>query len=233
MALANYHEEQRNTLDQSPARGLVPSRSDHHHSHVSRMSVRRPNKSSHKRSGSKFSVYHEEHLSSKHSFFDDTPLQEISDPFQAASVHLGPPSNHISHETPLIRPTTSRGKAPANPQVKGSLRVEAIKRQNSKRISAFSKRSKASVGRLSVASQHSRTFSHASTVSIQRSPAPIVTSRRHKRNVSFHHLRHGSPMLNGKATGLIDIPRSDSPLLPASPGIDLLPHTLKSSPNTR
>jgi serine/threonine-protein kinase HSL1, negative regulator of Swe1 kinase len=194
------------SLDTSPQRaGLVISTSDYHHSYAG--AVKRSKGKALSRSSSKFSVYHAEHLASKHSFFEED-TDACHDPFRV-------PKQDRRESKDLLHPSRGTGHG-----MKSSLRVEALKRQNSKRLSAHSKRSRASMSHLSMGSRHSKTLSHASTTSLLRgSPAPIVVSLRHKRGVSFNHIRHGgSPTVKGHSKSPMGVPRCDSQVLPTSSG---------------
>jgi hypothetical protein len=206
MALSIYQDEQLDDLDTSPDRSrMIPSNSDYHHFVRGRLTNR-----GHHRSTSKFSVYHEEHLASKHSFFDDLPTEAGYDPSHLSRQLSISPSRNPLHDSTVRRHQIGR-------TAKSSLRVEALKRQNSKRVSALSKRSRASVSHLSVGSKHSRTLSLASTASLGKlSPVPVAT-RRHKRNVSFNHLHRASPVGERSGRGVVDLPRCDSQVLPSSP----------------
>jgi serine/threonine-protein kinase HSL1 (negative regulator of Swe1 kinase) len=84
--------------------------------------------------------------------------------------------------------------------------------KGSKRHSMAAKPNR-STSRLSINSNHSRSVSRASTISVsRRSPSLLVPIRRHKHKVSFHHNRPAAP----------EIPRVDSPCLPSSSGPSIL-----------
>jgi serine/threonine-protein kinase HSL1 (negative regulator of Swe1 kinase) len=217
LALKKYRDEQLDALDTSPRRSrLVISASDHHHAYsVPKCSK----KSTHSRSTSKFSVFHEEHLASKHSFFDEPSSETNYDPFRSSKQQSMKPNTDLYPARQIQ--ATNRHKTAATDNsnaMRGSLRIEVPKHQNSKRTSARSRRSRSSVGHFSIGSRHSRTQSYASTTSLHHtSPVPIVVSRRHRRNVSFNHKRQASPSIHRPSKLAIGVPRCDSPVLPVSP----------------
>lgn len=217
LALKKYQDDQLDALDTSPLRSrLVISNSDHHHAYGM---LKRSNKRSPSRSTSKFSVFHEEHLESRHSFFDEPSSEASCDPFRSPNRPTIKPSNDIMHPSRQLQ--SSNGyRAAANDNsslLRGSLRVEALKHQNSKRMSGLSRRSRVSAGNVSLGSRHSRSLSHASTASLQHhSPTPIIVSRRHRRNVSFNHKRQGASSVHHPSKAPIGVHRCDSPVLPVS-----------------
>jgi serine/threonine-protein kinase HSL1 (negative regulator of Swe1 kinase) len=214
LALKKYSEGQLDSMDYSPARtGLVISASDYHHSQIIRPSSQ---KRAHSRSNSQFSVYHEEHIISKHSFFEED--ENRFDPFgierDQSSITNG---SHISSQLPAIRVTKASVRTGNQ---RNSLRVETSRRRGSLRNSLFGRGSSSNTsGRLSLGSRRTQ-----STGSIRQSvsPTPIIvrSGKKHKRNVSFDIRRRNAShsVTSGALTASMSPERTSSGLpLPSSP----------------
>jgi serine/threonine-protein kinase HSL1, negative regulator of Swe1 kinase len=194
-------------MDYSPARtGLVVSASDYHHSRAVRPE---PQLDKHKRSNSQFSVFNQEHMVSKHSFFETAEEGDHFDPFgiesQGESSTAGP-----STQKPMIRVV----KPATRPGQRDSLRVETLKRKGSARHSGYARGSSSNTsGRLSSGSRRS-----ISVGSLQQgTPTPIVIrpGDKHKRNVSFDHRRRtASATASERTSSGLPLPGS---YLPSSP----------------
>jgi serine/threonine-protein kinase HSL1 (negative regulator of Swe1 kinase) len=154
----------------------------------------------HKRSLSTYSILNDEHLYSKHSFYE-SPVSEASyDPYRASRQLAVPEQGVINQNVTVyrghsnasagrkLRPTTALG----HHSTASSLRIQAL-RNNSKRSSAMSRaasqrstRSKRSV------SIKRRSISRSSMSSSYWASSPPVVARSGglaRRGVSFSHLR--------------------------------------------
>lgn len=154
-------------------------------------------KQKHKRSQSGYSIWHNEHMYSKHSFYE-SPVSEASyDPFRASRQAVLPEkatSSNVtvrrknSNSSRTIRPITALGHRTGS-----SLRVQALR--NSKHGSAVSR----SASKHTISSQRSlyaRSASRSSLASSHWPSSPPVIARAGgigRRGVSFSHLhRRGS-----------------------------------------
>jgi serine/threonine-protein kinase HSL1, negative regulator of Swe1 kinase len=154
---------------------------------------------SHKRSPSQFTIMNNEHLYSKHSFYEPPPSDDSYDPFRASrdpvfsgksitasvTVHRGTSSASTTHKA-----NTAHG---AN-----SLRIQALRKSSKRCSSGLSNPQSGSspITRKSIASQR-RSVSRASLGSsmFPSSPPVIVTAKpSYKRGVSFMHLHRSSAL---------------------------------------
>jgi serine/threonine-protein kinase HSL1 (negative regulator of Swe1 kinase) len=235
--LSQHRNDQTEGLDHSPSRssGIVISESDHHH--LPRRSLK--SKSKHSRSKSQFSVLQQEHLTSKHSFFDEQGLHSEGsyDPYRASREPSIPVKNRA--QSSGQRPLSEGGHVTGvhSNRKRNSLRVETLRRQRSKRASDASRQSTSihdMADRLSVSSHRSKSHSRTSTSSSHwlggtRTPIVMRPSDKHKRNVSFDHVRRRSAHLSGRTpnsasqreqhtletSSILD--HSTSDMLPSSP----------------
>ena len=154
-------------------------------------------KQKHKRSQSGYSILNNEHMYSKHSFFE-SPVSEASyDPFRASRQPIIP--EKPSHPSVTVRRRTSNGSRNLRPatalghRTGSSLRIQALR--NSKRGSAVS-RSSSKRTTPSQRSVHARSVSRSSLASSHWPSSPPVIARAGgigRRGVSFSHLyRRGS-----------------------------------------
>ncbi|KAF2639367.1 Pkinase-domain-containing protein [Massarina eburnea CBS 473.64] len=206
-ALEKYQHEQ---LENYVPQTVAYSNSDYHHNKrpvpIKEDMIQLPTKTrsnikmKHTRSQSGFSILHDEHLYSKHSFYDTPPpsSSEASyDPFRASKdpiVPIQPLHQNItvhrgSSVASRMRPATALGNYTSR-STRSTLRVQAMTRnsKNGPVISrGSSKRSTPSYlsGRRSV-SRSSMVSSH------YPSSPPVIRAGMHKRGVSFTHLRRSS-----------------------------------------
>lgn len=155
--------------------------------------------SKHKRSQSAYSIMNNEHMYSKHSFYE-SPVSEASyDPFRASRQAMIPEQGVINQNVTVhrgqssasggrkLRPTTALGHRTGS-----SLRIQAL-RNNSKRSSAVSRGSsnRSTPSRRSVSVKR-RSMSRSSLASSHWPSSPPVIARPGglgRRGVSFSHLR--------------------------------------------
>ena len=177
------------------------SHSDHHHSAqrppTSRDMLNLPSKKSHKRMLSEYSILNDEHLYSKHSFYE-TPSSEVSyDPFRASKQAVLP--NEDLHQNITVHRGTSSGSRRTRPatalvyRTGSSLRIQALTKSNrgSVMTRTFSKRSTPSQrSRHPGGSSASRSSMTSSFV--PSSPPVYFRPSSYKRGVSFSHLRRNS-----------------------------------------
>lgn len=155
--------------------------------------------SKHKRSQSAYSILNNEHMYSKHSFYE-SPVSEASyDPFRASRQAIIPEQGVINQNVTVhrgqsnasggrkLRPTTALGHRTGS-----SLRIQAL-RNNSKRSSAVSRGSsnRSTPSNRSVSIKR-RSMSRSSLASSHWPSSPPVIARSGglgRRGVSFSHLR--------------------------------------------
>ncbi|KAF1978258.1 Pkinase-domain-containing protein [Bimuria novae-zelandiae CBS 107.79] len=199
-ALEKYRNEQIENYVPSPHHSVGYSHSDHHHQSryapTSKDMLQLPSKS-HKHTQSGYSILNNEHLYSKHSFYEP-PSSEISyDPFRASREPALP--NHDLHQNITVHrgpSASSRNKRPATAlgHHSSSLRVQAL--NNSKRSSVTTRTS-------SKRSNLSQRFAHVRRSSVSRSsmassylpsspPVFVRPGSSSRRGVSFSHLRRPS-----------------------------------------
>ncbi|KAF2005331.1 serine/threonine-protein kinase GIN4 [Amniculicola lignicola CBS 123094] len=205
-ALQKYHNEQLENWSPSPY-AVAYSNSDHHH-HVRPISKPQPSiskKPKHAQSQSGYSILNDEHLQSKHSFYEAPPSDVSYDPFRASREPVMPGSSvSISRNVTVYRGSDggSRKLRPATAlghRTGSSLRIQALR--NSKRSCSggvsreSSKRSNPSQRSQYSTTAHRRSISRSSLVSSQYPSSPPVYMHRSsmvKRGVSFSHLRRSS-----------------------------------------
>lgn len=154
-------------------------------------------KQKHKRSQSGYSILNNEHMYSKHSFYESPASEASYDPFRASRQPILPEKatyqsvtvrRRNSNSSRNLRPTTALGHRTGS-----SLRVQALR--NSKRGSAVS-RSSSKHTTPSQRSVHARSVSRPSLASSHWPSSPPVIARAGgigRRGVSFSHLhRRGS-----------------------------------------
>ncbi|KAF2271997.1 Pkinase-domain-containing protein [Westerdykella ornata] len=210
-ALAKYRNEQ--LEDYSPgAQAISYSTSDHHH-HVQPPRERERVQ----RSQSAFSILNDEHMYSKHSFYEPPPSEASYDPFRASraplmpqkarslnqniTVHRGSGSSCSSRK---LRPATALGHY----RTGSSLRIQTLRQNSNRQSSAVSRGSSKRSGLSSVRSGPS-TRSQRSAVVARRSVSRSSMATSHwpssppvfrsgsrsgsaRRRVSFSHPGHSS-----------------------------------------
>lgn len=156
-------------------------------------------KSSHQRPKSQYSVLNNEHLYSRHTFFEN--LSEASyDPFRASREPIVNASNNYMNVT--VHRSSSSGSKKLNPRLSSSrkpssLRVEAL-RKTSREGSELSAASTLTRGLPSrrISSSHRSSMSRTSMHSGQWLSSPPIAvirpSNVHKRAVNFSHFRKSS-----------------------------------------
>jgi serine/threonine-protein kinase HSL1 (negative regulator of Swe1 kinase) len=202
-ALRRYHTDQLENYQPDAHHAVAKSNSDHHHNtrHTpTRKDIEQM--PTHSRSQSAYSILNNEHLYSKHSFYESPGSEASYDPFRASrqlvpdeglinqnvTVHRG----HSNVSGRKLRPVTALG----HHRTGSSLRVQAL-RNNSKRGSAMSRGSsnRSAPSRRFVSIQR-RSMSRASLTSSHWASSPPVVARSGglgRRGVSFSHLhRHSS-----------------------------------------
>lgn len=209
-ALRRYHTDQLENYQPSAHHPVAHSKSDHHHNtrHApKRQDVEQLPTKQHKRSKSGYSILNDEHLYSKHSFYE-SPVSEASyDPFRASRQPIVPEPTTVqlnvtvhrehSNGSRKLRPATAMGHRTGS-----SLRIQAL-RNNSKRSSAVSRgSSNRSTPSHRAVSVKRRSMSRSSLASSHWPSSPPVITRSGgmgKRGVSFSHLRdrRSSVVTNG------------------------------------
>lgn len=170
------------------------SSSDYHHSRPPKVHNSSPQL--HKRRASQFSILNDEHLYSKHSFYEPPSSEGSYDPFHASRDPL------VAGVSPGTTVTIRRGSSVAGStlrsntgNVSSSLRIQALRRARNKSAGALSQFSlSSSAGRKSVRSTVRATSQLSSSSSVFPSSPPVVIRARqtYKRGVSFAHLRRSS-----------------------------------------
>lgn len=151
--------------------------------------------SSHLRSKSAFSIMNDEHLHSKHSFYEPPPSDASYDPFRASKDPL------LARKEQYMNVTVHQGQGGQSARKRASatgpasktpsaLRVEQIKHNNRRG-------SRLSTGTASIRSSPATrrsTSKNSVTSSVWPSSPPIIVRPGdvHKRGVSFNHLRKAS-----------------------------------------
>ncbi|UPX16208.1 Non-specific serine/threonine protein kinase [Ascochyta rabiei] len=199
-ALEKYQQDQLENYQPSVHHPITHSASDHHHNvrHTpTTEDVEQMPKQKHKRSQSGYSILNNEHMYSKHSFFESLASEVSYDPFHASKQPIVPEEatqnvtvrRKASIDSRNLRPATALGHRTGS-----SLRIQALR--NSKRGSAVSRGS----SKQTTPSQRSvnvRSVSRSSLASSHWPSSPPVIARSGgigRRGVSFSHLhrRHGS-----------------------------------------
>jgi len=199
-ALRKYHTDQLENYQPSAHHPITHSNSDHHHNtrhSPTRKDLDQLITKQHKRSKSGYSILNNEHLYSKHSFYE-SPVSEASyDPFRASRQPMIPEPGAIHANVIVHREHSNGSRKPrtnaAMVHPTGSaLRIQAL-RNNSKRSSAMSRdsshRSSPSHRAISVKRQ---SVSRSSLASSHWPSSPPVIPRAGgmgRRGVSFSHLR--------------------------------------------
>lgn len=201
-ALRKYHTDQLENYQPSAHYAVAHSNSDHHHNtrhSPTRQDLDELPTKQHKRSKSGYSILNNEHLYSKHSFYESPGSEASYDPFRASkqpivseqaivrqnvTIHRGHGSGSGSGK---VRPATAMGHRTGS-----SLRIQAL-RNNSKRSSAMSRgssnRSTPSHRALSVKQRSMSRSSMASSHWPSSPPVVVRSGGLGKRGVSFTHLR--------------------------------------------
>jgi serine/threonine-protein kinase HSL1, negative regulator of Swe1 kinase len=198
--LLKYREENLENMQSAPG-AIGYSASDHQHLTPSPSHERTPSSSVHSRVGghgrsrSQYSVVGNEHLYSRHSFFEIAPSEASYDPFRASREPVNHTKNGLTNVT--IHRAGSRASSSMKPRLSSqgnrasSLRVEAVRRRTSRRSSGLSSRT-GSVKAVSHRSSMSRTSLQSGHWLGNPSIATMRPSSLHKRGVSFSHLRGAS-----------------------------------------
>ncbi|KAL5114830.1 serine/threonine-protein kinase gin4 [Pleosporales sp. CAS-2024a] len=209
-ALRKYHTDQLENYQPDAHHAVTKSNSDHHHNtrHTpTRQDIQEmPSSNKHQRSQSAYSILNNEHLYSKHSFYE-SPVSEASyDPYRASRQPIMPNQSNFKQNVTVHRgggggghsnacegrkrrPVTALGQHPTA----SSLRVRAL-RNNSKRSSTMTRHSsERSIPSHRSSSTKRRSLSRASLASSNwaNSPPPVVvrSGGLGRRGVSFSHLR--------------------------------------------
>ncbi len=179
---------------------MAPSNSDYHHN-TRHCPPRKENKEEqtekHKRSRSGYSILNNEHLHSKHSFYEPSVSEASYDPYRASRQPVVPDLTTLqpnvtihrgrANGSRVLRPATAMGHRTGS-----SLRVQAL--QNSKRSSAVisHRSSNRSTQSHRTVSTKRCSMSRSSLVSSHLPSSPPVAIRSGgigRRGVSFSHLR--------------------------------------------
>lgn len=199
-ALQKYRNEQIENYQPGPHHSVGYSNSDHHHHAYcppnAQDMLQLPSKN-HKRSKSGYSILNDEHLYSKHSFYEP-PSSELSyDPFRASKQPVFP--NQDLHQNITVHRGTSSGSRKSRPatalghRTGSSLRIQALTK--SKRGSVMTRTSsKRSTPSQRSAQMQRSSASRSSMASsyLPSSPPVFVRPGSFKRGVSFSHLRRAS-----------------------------------------
>ncbi|KAL6705497.1 serine/threonine-protein kinase gin4 [Coniothyrium glycines] len=199
-ALRKYHTDQLENYQPNAHHPVVHSNSDHHHNKrhsPTREDLKKLPFEKHKRSQSAYSILNNEHLYSKHSFYESPASEASYDPFRASRQPMLPEQSNVHQSVtvhrgqsgiPKLRPATALGHRTGS-----SLRVQAL-RNNSKRSSAMSRGSSncSTPSQRAAPSIKRRSMSRSSLVSSHYPSSPPVVVRSgglSRRGVSFSHLR--------------------------------------------
>lgn len=201
-ALLRYREENLENMVYTP--GIVEySASDHQHIKAPISPAKVPSitvsRSSHHRSKSQYSVLNNEHLYSRHSFFDN-PSEASYDPFRASREPIANTKSEYVNVT--VHRGNSNGSKKLKPQFpssrqSSSLRIDALRRssQRGSGLSATSRSIRDSPARR-LSTSHRSSMSKASIYSGKWLSSPPIAVIRpssiHKRAVNFSHLRRSS-----------------------------------------
>ncbi|KAF3046844.1 hypothetical protein E8E11_009428 [Didymella keratinophila] len=199
-ALQKYQQDQLENYQPSAHHPISHSNSDHHHNvrHApTREDIEQMPKQKHKRSQSGYSILNNEHMYSKHSFYESPASEASYDPFRASRQPILP--EKAAHQDVIVRRKNSDNSRNLRPvtalgtRTGSSLRVQALR--NSKRGSAVS-RSSSKHTMPSQRSVNARSVSKSSLASSHWPSSPPVMARAGgigRRGVSFSHLhRRGS-----------------------------------------
>ncbi|KAF9698223.1 hypothetical protein EKO04_003819 [Ascochyta lentis] len=192
-ALEKYQQDQLENYQPSAHHPITHSASDHHHNvrlAPTKDDIEQMPKQKHKRSQSGYSILNNEHMYSKHSFFEYPASEASYDPFRASKQPILP--DESTHQNVIVRRRASNGSRNLRPttalghRTGSSLRIKAL--QNSKRGSAVSRSSSKQT-----TPSHVRPVSRSSLASSQWQSSPPVIARPGgvgRRGVSFSHLHH-------------------------------------------
>ncbi|KAF2499558.1 Pkinase-domain-containing protein [Lophium mytilinum] len=193
-ALVKHRDEQLEHYVPSPG-GIGYSASDYHHNKLAReAAIRRLPPKNHQRSQSQYSILNDEHLYSKHSFYEPPPSDASYDPFRASRDPI------VNNKVNYVNVTVLRGSSNGSRKPKGmgerqrsSLRVQTLKNA---RVGSSGLSSAVSATHRANAAKR-RSMSRGSlTSSLWPSSPPVVIAARPsstvKRGVSFTHLRRTS-----------------------------------------
>ncbi|KAJ4319904.1 serine/threonine-protein kinase gin4 [Neodidymelliopsis sp. IMI 364377] len=199
-ALLKYQQDQLENYQPSAHHPIAHSNSDHHHNmrHTPTSGdIEQMPKPEHKRSQSGYSILNNEHIYSKHSFYESPASEASYDPFRASKQPIVP--EKAAHPNVTVRRKSSLGSRHPRPTTAlgyhtgSSLRVQALR--NSKREPAVS-RSSSKQTTPSKRTVHARSVSRSSFASSYWPSSPPVIVRSGgigRRGVSFSHLhRRGS-----------------------------------------
>ncbi|KAF2873203.1 serine/threonine-protein kinase-like protein GIN4 [Massariosphaeria phaeospora] len=198
-ALQKYRDENLENYAPSPEHVVTYSNSDHHHHTkfppTSQDLLQLPTPE-HQRSQSAYSILNNEHLYSKHSFYEP-PSSDISyDPFRASRQPVAPPGQTVHRNITVHRGSShgSRGVRPATAlghRTGSSLRIQALKNTKngvSRDSSKHSTPSQRSAGKRRSISRSSMASSHWPS----SPPIVIRPGSLGKRGVSFPHMHRSS-----------------------------------------
>ncbi|KAH8730462.1 serine/threonine-protein kinase-like protein GIN4 [Phaeosphaeriaceae sp. PMI808] len=202
-ALLNYHTDQLENYQPDVHHAVAKSNSDYHHNTrhpPTQKDIELIPSNQHKRSQSAYSILNNEHMYSKHSFYESPASEASYDPFRASRQPIMLEQGVINQNVTVHRghsnSSGSRRPRAATSQTHhltgSSLRVNTL-RNNSKRSSAMSRgssnRSSPSHRSLSI---KQRSMSRSSLASSHWPSSPPITARSGRigrRGVSFSHLR--------------------------------------------
>ncbi|KAH7359906.1 serine/threonine-protein kinase-like protein GIN4 [Pyrenochaeta sp. MPI-SDFR-AT-0127] len=199
-ALRKYHTDQLENYQPSAHHPVMHSNSDHHHNarHApTRQDLDELPTQKHKRSQSGYSILNNEHLQSKHSFYESPASEASYDPFRASRQPIIP-EHAVVHQNVTVHRGHSSGSRKLRPatamghRTGSSLRIQALR--NSKRSSAAFSRgsSNRSTPSNRTVSVNRRSMSRSSLTSSHWPSSPPVVARSGglgRRGVSFSHLR--------------------------------------------
>ncbi|KAH7090280.1 serine/threonine-protein kinase-like protein GIN4 [Paraphoma chrysanthemicola] len=202
-ALRKYHTDQLENYQPDAHHAVAKSNSDHHHNtrhSPTPKDIAQMPSSTHKRSQSGYSILNNEHLYSKHSFYESPASEASYDPFRASRQPIIPDQGVINQNVTVHRGHSNasggRKRRPATAlghhRTGSSLRVQAL-RNNSKRSSAMSRVSsnRSTPSHRSVSMKRG-SMSRSSLASSHWPSSPPVIVRSGglgRRGVSFSHLR--------------------------------------------
>ena len=203
--MLKYREENLEALQHSQS-SFEYSASDYHHSKapppvpsLPKTPSQAPSAGRPKSEKSTFSITGDEHVSSKHSYYE-LPVSEASyDPFRASRSPIVNPKTDYS--VTIRRLSSQGGKKHASRATRGnSLRVEVLRKHSRRNSRISSKHSSSSAsarrgatGKRSSKSSSSSRMSMASSHLLNSSPMPVMRpSEVHKRGIQFSHTRRSS-----------------------------------------
>ncbi|KIW09359.1 uncharacterized protein PV09_00257 [Verruconis gallopava] len=204
--MLRYREENLGNLQGCPEVGY--SGSDYRHNKRASATPALPNKvadhstsirSKSKSVQSEYSIIGDEHLFSKHSYYD-LPVSEMSyDPFRASRSPIVASKTDCTHFTVQYLGSKSSKKHVSRDCRRKSLRVDALRSHSGRgsRISSKHSNGSNSIRRETTGKESSRSSSSKFSVASSRlpsgSPLPVMRpSEVHKRGVQFPHLRKSS-----------------------------------------